>query len=74
MNIVWDYIRDRDALLPALVQAFRQMGFSITAEGVETQEMADAMAGIGCDYLQGYCFSKPLPMDVFEGKYMRGQA
>jgi EAL domain-containing protein (putative c-di-GMP-specific phosphodiesterase class I) len=72
MNIVWDYIRDRDALLPALVQAFRQMGFSITAEGVETQEMAEAMAGIGCDYLQGYYFSKPVPMDEFAGKYMRG--
>ncbi len=72
MNIVWDYIRDRDALLPALVQAFRQMGFSITAEGVETREMAEAMAGIGCDYLQGYYYSKPLPMEEFAGKYMRG--
>ena len=72
MNIVWDYIRDRDVLLPALVRAFREMGFSITAEGVETQEMADAMAEIGCDYLQGYHYSKPLPMDEFEGKYMRG--
>ena len=70
MNIVWDYIRDRDALLPALVQAFRQMGFSITAEGIETQEMADAMTGIGCDYLQGYYFSKPLPMDAFAEEYM----
>ena len=72
MKIVWDYIRDRDALLPALVQAFRQMGFSITAEGIETQEMADAMAGIGCDYLQGYYYAKPLPMDTFVEKYMCG--
>ena len=72
MNIVWDYIRDRDALLPALVQAFRQMGFSITAEGVETQETADEMSGIGCDYLQGYYFSRPLPMDEFAEKYMHG--
>ena len=72
MNIVWDYIRDRDALLPALVQAFRQMGFSITAEGIETREMAEAMARIGCDYLQGYYFSKPLSMDEFSGEYMNG--
>lgn len=74
MNIVWDYIRDRDALLPALVQAFGQMGFSITAEGIETREMADAMAGIGCDYLQGYYFSKPLPMDGFAQEYMCGHS
>ena len=70
MNIVWDYIRDRDALLPALVQAFRQMGFSITAEGIETQEMAEIMAGIGCDYLQGFHFSKPLPAEEFTAEYL----
>ena len=69
MKIVWDYIRDRDSLLPALVQAFRQMGFSITAEGIETPEMADAMLEIGCDYLQGYYFSKPMPMAEFADKY-----
>ena len=65
MSIVWDYIRDRDSLLPALVDAFKQMGFSITAEGIETREMAEAMAGIHCDYLQGYYYSKPLPMEDF---------
>lgn len=70
MKIVWDYVRDRDTLLPSLVQAFKQMGFSITAEGIETQDMAEAMAGIGCDYLQGYFFSKPLPADEFVGKYL----
>jgi EAL domain-containing protein (putative c-di-GMP-specific phosphodiesterase class I) len=65
MKIVWDYIHSRDTLLPSLVQAFRQLGFSITAEGIETQEMAKAMEEIGCDYLQGYVFSKPLPTDEF---------
>ena len=72
MSIVWDYVRDRDALLPALVKAFRQMGFSITAEGIETQEMAEAMAEIGCNYLQGYYYSKPVPMDEFCEKYIHG--
>ena len=69
MKIVWDYIRDRDTLLPSLVQAFRQMGFSITAEGIETQEAAELMAGIGCDYLQGYVFSRPLPIHDFVERY-----
>ena len=69
MNIVWDYIRDRDSLLPALVQAFKQMGFSITAEGIETKEMAEAMADIHCDYLQGYYYSRPLPIDDYVKKY-----
>ena len=48
------------------------MGFSITAEGIESREMAEAMAEIGCDYLQGFHFSKPLPVDEFAENYMRG--
>ena len=72
MSIVWDYVRDRDALLPALVKAFGEMGFSVTAEGIETREMADAMKEIGCGFLQGYYYSKPLPMREFSGKYLRG--
>ena len=69
MEIVWDYIHNRDSLLPTLVQTFKKMHFSITAEGIETEEMADAMADIECDYLQGFYFSRPLPMDEFVEKY-----
>ena len=69
MGIVWDYIRDKDVLLPTIVRAFKQMGFSVTAEGIENAEMADVMSELGCDYLQGYYFSKPLPVDEFVKKY-----
>ncbi|MBQ6987413.1 MAG: EAL domain-containing protein [Oscillibacter sp.] len=69
MGIVWDYIRDKDVLLPTIVQAFKQMGFSVTAEGIEDGVMADTMSELGCDYLQGYYFSKPLPVEEFVSKY-----
>lgn len=69
MGIVWDYFRDQDQLLPTTVQTFKQMGFSVTAEGIESEEMADAMCAIGCDYLQGYYFSEPLPAEEFVRKY-----
>ena len=69
MELVWDYFKNRDALLPAVVQAFKAMNYSITAEGIESAEMADALTEIGCDYLQGYYFSQPLPMEEFVGKY-----
>ena len=71
MEVVWNYIRDRDPLLPTMVQVFRQMNFTITAEGIETREMAETMAEIGCDYLQGYYFSKPIPMSEFLAKYRK---
>ena len=65
MEVVRNYCRDRDPLLPSLIQAFRQMGMTVTAEGVETEDMAQAMADIGCDYLQGYYFSRPVSMEEF---------
>ena len=65
MEVVRSYCQDRDVLLPALVQGFKQMNLSITAEGIETAEMAGAMKEIDCDYLQGYYFSRPVPMDEF---------
>ena len=65
MEVVRNYCRDRDMLLPALIQGFKQMNLSITAEGIETEEMAGAMKDICCDYLQGYYFSRPVPMDEF---------
>ena len=30
-----------------------------------TKEMAELLHGIGCDYLQGYYFSRPVPMEAF---------
>ncbi len=69
MSIVWDYCNNPDAILPNEVGAFSSTGFSITAEGIETEEMAIKMKEIGCTYLQGYYFSKPLPIKEFIEKY-----
>ena len=65
MEVIRNYYRDRDPLLPALIQAFKMMKFSITAEGIESADMAEAMKEIGCDYLQGFYFSRPVPMPEF---------
>ena len=36
------------------------------AEGVETQEQVDVLKALGCDIVQGYFFSKPVPENEFE--------
>jgi EAL domain-containing protein (putative c-di-GMP-specific phosphodiesterase class I) len=64
-----DYHNNSKVLLPHLVDAFKQIGFSITAEGIETTEMAESMAELGCDYLQGFLYSRPIPMEEFVEKY-----
>ena len=38
------------------------------AEGIETEEMAGIMRDISCDYLQGYYFSRPVPMAELPSK------
>ncbi len=71
MEMVWDYVKNEDPLLPALVKVFHEMGFSITAEGIEDEDMAKKITAIGCDYLQGFHYSRPLPMDEFIDHYSR---
>lgn len=46
-------------LLAGTARLFRDLGRIIVAEGIETQEQADAVIAMGFDYLQGYRFGKP---------------
>ena len=71
MSLVWDYCAAPDQMLPMLIETLKSNGYSITAEGIETLEMAKAMTEIGCDYLQGWYFSKPIPPDEFIAKYKK---
>ena len=69
MKVVWSHCEDPDQVLPTFVDVFKEKGFTITAEGIETEEMAQEMRAIGCDYFQGYYYSRPLPIDEFLQKY-----
>lgn len=67
LTIVWGYFRDdkKKSALPFLVSAFKGNNYTVTAEGVETEEMARGLAAMGVDCLQGYWFSKAIPPDDF---------
>ena len=67
MSIVWDYCNSPDEMVPNMVETFEKIGFDITAEGIEDEDMMNKMAEIGVNYLQGYLFSKPVPMEEFAG-------
>lgn len=47
----------------------KTMHLNVTAEGVETAEQLDLLQEYGCDEVQGYLFSKPLPLDEIEAYF-----
>ncbi len=54
------------ALCEAIVVMAHKLGVKVIAEGVETEQQLDLLKKIGCDYGQGYLFSRPLPAEKFE--------
>ena len=63
-----DYIGDENGekLLLHITQLLQSFGMTITAEGVETLAQVEFLKGLHCDDIQGYFFSKPLPLTEFE--------
>jgi EAL domain-containing protein (putative c-di-GMP-specific phosphodiesterase class I) len=54
------------ALCEAMIVMAHKLGMKVIAEGVETAEQRDLLAAAGCDYGQGYFFSRPLPARELE--------
>lgn len=48
-----------------IVTILRQQGYAIVAEGVEEQEEVELLEAWGVDMIQGYYFSRPLPVEEF---------
>lgn len=57
---------DDMALCEAIIVMAHKLRIKVIAEGIETAEQRDLLLAAGCDYGQGYFFSKPLPADKFE--------
>jgi EAL domain-containing protein (putative c-di-GMP-specific phosphodiesterase class I) len=67
LKIDRSFVRDlevdaSDAIIArSIVVLGHALGLKIVAEGVETSAQRDVLMGFGCDYLQGYFFSRPRP-------------
>ncbi|MCM2464647.1 bifunctional diguanylate cyclase/phosphodiesterase [Pseudomonas sp. CG7] len=49
-------------LVHAMINLAHTLNLEVVAEGVETQEQLDLLRGFGCDQVQGFLISKPLPL------------
>ncbi|MDO8301438.1 EAL domain-containing protein [Lacisediminimonas sp.] len=53
------------ALCEAIIVMAHKLNIKVIAEGVETEEQRALLAGVGCDFAQGYLFSRPVPAAQF---------
>ncbi len=53
-------------IVKTIIDIAKNLGLSIVAEGVETEEQKEFLTGQSCDILQGYHFSKPIDKEDFE--------
>ncbi|AMB43389.1 diguanylate cyclase [Methylobacterium sp. AMS5] len=61
-SFVRDLDQDADsaAIVAAVIGLGRNLGMTVTAEGVETVGQAQHLAAMGCDYAQGYLYAEPM--------------
>ena len=55
----------QEKLIRLVMDIARYLGMQVVAEGVEEKEQVDFLKSVGCQLIQGYYFSKPLPEDEF---------
>lgn len=55
--------RDKVAIVRAILSLAQALGKETTAEGIETNELAQTLAALGCTYGQGFVYAKPLEAD-----------
>jgi diguanylate cyclase (GGDEF)-like protein/PAS domain S-box-containing protein len=62
------------ALVSAIINLAHSLKLNVVAEGVETEEQSRLLRVLNCDEMQGYLFSRPLPREMFEQRYLRSNA
>ena len=63
-------LKDR-VLVSNVVNLAKQLDMQVLAEGVETEAQMKYLKKIGCDMIQGFLYSKPIPVNEFTKQYMK---
>ncbi len=57
-------------VLRHIVSLAKELGFVCLAEGAESKSQVDSLRQLGCEVIQGYYYSKPIPIADYEEKYL----
>ena len=55
-----------EAVVSSIIAMAHALSMKIVAEGVEEREQVELLKRLGCHFIQGYVFAKPMPVNVFE--------
>lgn len=58
------------AVIRHIISLAKELGFVCLAEGAEKRSQIDELKSLGCDVIQGYYFSKPIPVEEYDNKYL----
>ena len=66
-GIVWEAFENQRAnvVLKSTIDMMKSLNMKIVAEGVETEAQSQQLLELGCDYLQGYYYSRPVDVGKF---------
>ena len=54
----------------SIVDICKKMNIQVVAEGIETEAQLSALRACGVELAQGYLFSRPVPIEEYEDKYL----
>jgi len=54
----------------SIISLAHSLKLNVVAEGVETEEQSRLLRLLNCDEMQGFLFSKPVPSEIFETRFL----
>lgn len=54
-----------------IITLAKELGFVCLAEGAESKNQVDRLRDLGCEIIQGYYYSKPIPISEYDEKYLK---
>ena len=57
-------------IIASVIRMSKWLNIPVIAEGVETAEQVEFLRSVGCDYVQGFYYEKPIPAEAYERKYL----
>lgn len=59
-----------EIILASVIKMANWLGMAVIVEGVETRLQRNFLEGVGCDFVQGYLYARPIPSEEYAKKYI----